>query len=506
MSTNQQLEELRSFLASLSKAPAPITMSSDLHALSSAGDADITIDLARPLYPFQRAGVAYALRQRRVIIGDEMGLGKTLQGIAVVAQAHKEGLKSLIIVPPSLRLNWQREFTSSAPWLTTSVITGNTVTKVPNTDVVIIGDSNVDQWGTTLAGARFGCLIVDEAHRAKNAKANRTKGIANIARSIPDEGYVALLSGTIIVNRPAELVSPLSIIDRLDRVFSGKHSFQNRFCDPVHNGWGWTYNGASNTSELNALLRGTCYVRRKKADVLKELPAKRRAQVSVEVSEEALTHYRHAEEDFRDFVITNGGAQAWDKASKAEVITRLNALRHLLGLAKVKNVVEHAENLLAEGEQVIIFAYHSDVIRQISEALASHGVVKVVGGLTDETKQSAVDQFQSGTAKVFVGQFTAAGVGLTLTASSNVIMAEIPWTPADAVQSEDRAHRIGQTSSVMAWWLTAADPDRPTIDDYMWALLNAKHTTVSAVLDGYGVDLGAETNILGDLIDSIIGN
>lgn len=503
---NQQLEELRAFLSSLDKAPAPITASSELHALSGAHDADIDIDLDRPLYPFQRAGVAYALRQRRCIIGDEMGLGKTLQGIAVVVQAHKEGHKSLVVVPPSLRLNWQREFASTAPWLKVEVVTGNKVARVPKADVVIIGDSNVDAWSTTLAGKKFGCLIVDEAHRAKNDKAGRTKGIAYIAKSIPDEGYVVLLSGTIVVNRPAELVSPLNIIGRLDRVFGGKRSFLNRYCDPVYNGWGWTYNGASNTTELNTNLRGTCYVRRKKMDVLTELPAKRRAQVSVEVNENDLVAYRHAEADFRDFIISSKGEQAWDKASKAEVITRINALRHLLGLAKVKNVVEHVENLLAEDEQVVVFGYHTDVLNALTDALSEYGVVKVVGGMTDASKQEAVDKFQSGKAKVFIGQFTAAGVGLTLTKASNVVMAEIPWTPADAVQSEDRCHRIGQTDSVMAWWLTVADPDNPTIDDRLWGLLNAKHVTVSAVLDGYGQDLGAEGSILADLIDGIVGN
>jgi len=503
---NQQLNELRVFLSSLDKAPAPIVASSELHELSSAQDAEIEVDLDRPLYPFQRAGVAYALRQRRVIIGDEMGLGKTLQGIAVIAQARKEGRKSLIVVPPSLRLNWLREIASSAPWLKVAIITGNKVTRVPKADVVIIGDSNVDMWSTTLAGAKFGCLVVDEAHRAKNPKAGRTKGITFIAKSIPEDGYVVLLSGTIVVNRPSEMVAPLSILGRLDRVFGGRHSFLNRYCDPVHNGWGWTYNGASNTTELNANLRGTCYVRRKKIDVLTELPAKRRAQVSVEISEDDLRDYRFAEDNFRDFILANGGAEAWDRASKAEVITRINALRRLLGVAKIANVVDHCENLLAEDEQVVVFAYHTEVINRIAEALSDYGVVKVAGGMTDQGKQEAVDAFQSGTAKVFVGQFTAAGVGLTLTKASNVVMAEIPWTPADAVQSEDRCHRIGQTDSVMAWWLTVADADLPTIDDRMWGLLNAKHTTVTSVLDGYGVDLGAEGSIMNDLIAGIVGN
>jgi SWI/SNF-related matrix-associated actin-dependent regulator 1 of chromatin subfamily A len=504
---NKQLQELTELLSDLARVAPAIVPDASLHALSSANDGEVSLDLAQPLFPFQRAGVAYALKQKRVIIGDEMGLGKTPQGIAVAVQAHAEGHKVLVVVPPSLRVNWLRSFAMFAPWLTVEVVKGNKVTAFPKSNVVIIGDSNVDAWSIRFAG-KFGALVVDEAHRAKSVTAGRTKGIRHIAKSIPDNGYIVLLSGTIVVNRPNELVSPLSIIDRLDRVFGGKSAFLFRYCEPTHNGWGWLYNGASNTAELNDKLRGTCYVRRRKADVLSELPAKRRAQIATEISDKDLATYRHAEDDFRDFVITNGGAEAWDRASRAEVITRLNALRKLLGLAKVNYVVEHVEELVAEGEKVIVFAHHTDVINQIAEALNEHGVVKVVGGMTDEGKQNAVDSFQTGDAKVFVGQFTAAGVGLTLTASSHVVFAELPWTPAEAVQAEDRAHRIGQTNAVVAWWMTAvdSDPSKLTVDDRMWALLNHKHEIVSAVLDGYGEDMGAEGNLAQALIEGIVGN
>ena len=502
---NQQLSELRAFIKTLDRVAPLMEIDEQLTELSSAKDADIEVDLALPLYPFQRAGVAYALKQRRVIIGDEMGLGKTPQGIAVCAHATKNGQRSLVIVPPSLRINWQRSFQQFAPWLSVTVVKGNKPYRYQATDVTIIGDSNVDAWSTTLAQKRYGCLVVDEAHRAKNSKSNRTKGISYIARSIPNEGYVVLLSGTIIVNRPNELASPLQIIGRLEKAFGSRYSFLQRYCDPKHNGWGWVYNGASNTAELNRILRGTCYVRRKKEDVLTELPAKRRAQYPVEIEEEDLVAYRHAEEDFKDFVFANGGKEAWQRVAKAEVISRLTALRRLLGIAKTASVVEHVNELVEQGEQVIVFAHHKDVIAKYVSAFADHSVVKIVGGMTDEQKDEAVRKFQSGEARVFVGQFTAAGVGLTLTASSNVVFGEIPWTPSEATQAEDRAHRIGQTNAVVAWWLLATDAEKPTIDDRLWALLNAKHETVSAVLDGLAVDLGAEGSTSQALIEGILG-
>ena len=503
---NQQLEDLRSFIATLERVAPKMRVDEALKELSSAEDAEVEVDLAEPLYPFQRAGVAYALKQRRVIIGDEMGLGKTPQGIAVCAHAAKEGLRSLVVVPPSLRINWERSFAKFAPWLSVTVLKGNKPYRFPMTDVVIIGDSNVNTWSTTLAGKRFGCLVVDEAHRAKNGASGRTKGIAWIAQNIPYSGYVVLLSGTIIVNRPNELVSPLAIIGRLDKVFGSCSSFLQRYCDPKHNGFGWVFNGASNTAELNEILRGTCYVRRKKMDVLKELPAKRRAQYAVEIDDGDIASYRHAEEDFKDFVLSNGGKEAWQRVAKAEVISRLTALRRLLGLAKVSSVVDHVNELVEQGEQVILFAHHKDVIAKYSEALAEHKVVKVVGGLSDQQKDEAVSKFQSGEARVFIGQFTAAGVGLTLTSSSNVVFGEIPWTPAEATQSEDRAHRIGQENAVVAWWLLATDPENPTIDDRLWGLLNFKHETVSAVLDGLAADLGAEGSTAQAIIEGILGS
>lgn len=503
--SNQQLAELRSFIQTLDRVAPVMEVDATLTELSSAHDAEVEVDLAQPLYPFQRAGVAYALKQKRVIIGDEMGLGKTPQGIAVCAHAVKHGHRALIIVPPSLRINWERSIALFAPWLSVTVVKGNKPYAYKATDVTIIGDSNVDAWSVTLAQKRFGCLVVDEAHRAKNFKSGRTKGISYIARAIPKEGYVVLLSGTIIVNRPNELVSPLQIVGRLDNVFGSRYSFLQRYCDPKHNGWGWVYNGASNTAELNQLLRGTCYVRRKKEDVLTELPAKRRAQYAIEVSEEDLLAYRHAEEDFKDFILNNGGVEAWQRVAKAEVIARLTALRRLLGVAKIASVVEHVNELVEQGEQVIVFAHHKEVIAKYCSAFEEHNVVKVVGGLSDEQKDEAVRKFQSGEARVFVGQFTAAGVGLTLTASSNVVFGEIPWTPAEATQAEDRAHRIGQTNAVVAWWLLATDAVHPTIDDRLWNLLNAKHEAVSAVLDGIAVDLGAEGSTAQAIIEGIVG-
>ena len=164
--------ELDDLLSNAVRTATPVDVCPELSALSGAHDYDLDFDLALPLLPYQRAGVAYALKQRRVILGDEMGLGKTPQLIAVALKAVEEGLRVLISVPPSLRLQWKREiakFTNNA--LSVEILEGTKGTQTNGSQITIIGDASIAGWAQVLNGERFGALLVDEAHRFKNGKA-----------------------------------------------------------------------------------------------------------------------------------------------------------------------------------------------------------------------------------------------------------------------------------------------------------------------------------------------
>jgi SNF2 family DNA or RNA helicase len=506
---------LDTLLASLPKAPQSTSINPELTALSGAHDFDLDFDLALPLLPYQRAGVAYALRQRRVILGDEMGLGKTPQLIAIAVKAHEEGLRTLVVVPPSLRENWRREiakFTDKA--LTVEVIDGSKPYPLSNADVIVIGDATVTHWASALDRVGFGALLVDEAHRFKSVKAKRTLGLQGIARGIPANGYVVLASGTPAINRPVELVSLLDTIGTLTTVFGSAGSFKWNYCDPIKNNFGWTFNGSTNSAELHEKLRGTCYIRRRKEDVLKELPAKRRAQLAVSLGDGELREYLRIEADFLSWVFDKGGREAVLRVSRAEVITKLTALRQEIGKVKVKHALEHIESIIDTDQPVVVFAHHKAVISEIVSECEKRSVtdprwnvVKVVGGLTDADKQKAVDDFQNGRANIFVGNYQSAGVGLTLTRANQWVSVELPWTPAELSQAEDRCHRISQTESVTAWHITGARTNGvETIDDRLFNLLNAKQTVLSAVLDGFAEDLGAEAgSILASLLADWVG-
>lgn len=504
--------ELDALLASAVRTASPVDVCPELSALSSAHDFDLDFDLALPLLPYQRAGVAYALKQRRVILGDEMGLGKTPQLIAVALKAVEQGLRVLISVPPSLRLQWKREidkFTNNA--LTIEILEGTRATQCNGAQVTIIGDASIAGWAQALNNEGFGALLVDEAHRFKNGKAKRTIALQGIARGIPAEGYVVLASGTPAVNRPVELVPLLDTIGQLNPVFGSAGSFKWRYCDPIKNAFGWTFNGSTNSAELHEKLRGTCYIRRKKADVLTELPAKRQAQVAIALTNTELRDYLRIEEDFLAWVLHKGGREAVLRVSRAETITQLTALRQEIAKVKVKHAIEHIESIIEGDQPVVIFGHHRAVLESIiaeCEARSADdprwNVVSVLGGKSDADKQLAVDDFQSGRASVFVGNYTSAGVGLTLTRANQWVSVELPWTPAELQQATDRCHRIGQTASVTCWHLTGARTNGElTIDDRLFGLLNSKAEVLSAVLDGNAEDLNVEA---GSLVASLLAD
>lgn len=489
--SSQLRPALDEFVQTLDKVEAQIIPDEALFKLSSSRDFDLDFDLELPLLGYQRSAVEYVRRTHRTLVCQDMGLGKTPIGIAVAHMAVTEGYKVMISVPPNLLYQWGAEIKRFAPWLKVASIKGRKTYKLPKCDVLLVPDSIIDSWQNKLVG-KFTSLIVDEAHRFKSETSNRTRGLSLIASQVPKDGYCVLLSGTIIPNRPSEFISPLKIIGRLDPIFGTKRQFLIRYCDyQIVNGFPYT-KGATNTTELNEILRSTVYSRTRKIDVLEDLPPKRRAQLDIELSDSSMNKYRNAEADFLAWVMENYGADAHKAASKAPVITEINKLRQLLGEAKVEPACAHIRSLLEAGEQVIAFAYHSSVINALKEHFKNDGVVVVAGGMTAEAKNNAVTKFTNGEARLFIGQYEAASVGLNLQVASHVVMVEIPWSPSVGAQAEDRAWRYGVKNAVVAWWLTAIDPNAPTIDARMWRICNAKQESISACLDGWAEDMGAE--------------
>ena len=442
--------------------------------------------LKRTLYPFQKKGVAFIeAKQGRALIADEMGLGKTIQALAWL-QLHPEIRPVLIVVPASLKLNWKKE---TEQWIQNpdvQILSGKSPYPVTGKTVIINYDI-LAEWVDALTEIDFKTLILDEIHHIKNNKAKRTKAAIHIGKQIPS---IIGLTGTPIVNRPIEAFNSIKLIN--STIVSNRMDYAYKFCGAHHNGFGWDFNGATNTNELHELLVNTIMLRRLKKDVLTDLPDKVYSYIPMELDNEE--EYRRAEFNFIEFVKKQKGVEAARRASNAEAFAEIEGLKQLSIKGKIKSAINWIHDALDSNGKLVVFCTHKFVINRLMEEFKSIAV-KIDGSVTGEQRQVAINKFQTDSSvQLFVGNIKAAGVGITLTASSNVVFLELPWTPGDLTQAEDRCHRIGQKDSVNIYYLLASG----TIEEKIAKLIDRKRKVLDAVLDGKDTE---QESLLSELIN-----
>jgi SWI/SNF-related matrix-associated actin-dependent regulator 1 of chromatin subfamily A len=247
--------------------------------------------LKKELFPFQKKGVAFIeAKDGRALIGDEMGLGKTIQALAWL-HLHPEKRPAIILCPASLKLNWAKEVRETLSGKQNIQVLQGTKLHTITGDIVIINYDILNAWLEKLQALKPQVLIFDEAHYIKNNSAQRTKATKKLAKGIP---HVIALTGTPIVNRPVEGFNIIQTIDKT--VFPNWWTFVHRYCGAKHNGFGWDFSGATNKEELHKKLTETVMLRRKKADVLPDLPDKLYSFIPMEMSNR--DEYDRAENDF----------------------------------------------------------------------------------------------------------------------------------------------------------------------------------------------------------------
>jgi SWI/SNF-related matrix-associated actin-dependent regulator 1 of chromatin subfamily A len=410
-------------------------------------------------YPFQHAGVEYVRDLPAAIIADEPGLGKTIQGIGWLNQIAAR--RPLIVCPASLRINWRRELEKWAVW-------------DPETTVV---SYNEVQRGKVKG--RFDAALIDEAQYLKNPDSQRSEVLLKRLKCPR-----MFLTGTPIVSRPIELWPLLNSID--PATWGNMSDYGMTYCGGRWNGREWDYRGASNLVELQRRLRSSFMVRRRKADVLTDLPPKVRQLITLPAESagpktaELLAAVRQLWKAKQQALTPEAVAAL---APHREVVqAQLSKVRHEEALAKVPAIVAHCRDLLEGGVQkLVVFAHHRDVMQAIDYQLSAYKPVRVIGGMTDERKQQSVDTFQNvEDCRVFMGQLQAAGVGLTLTAAHTVVFAELDWVPGVMTQCEDRCHRIGQRDSVLVHHLVVDG----SLDARIARSLIRKQSVLDQALDG----------------------
>ena len=444
--------------------------------------------------PFQKGGIAYALAGTRkgTLIADEMGLGKTIQAIGVI-NADPTIKKVLVVCPATLKRNWANELNA---WLTRDLIVGifPAVGEVTIINYDILAKLKSPTAKEPWQGTEYDLLILDEGHRIKNPKSKRAKEVKRIAKVC---NRILVLTGTPIDNRPIELWPILQLVDpetwdpagraKVDGKYvnveagegAGFWNYAKRYCD-AHEEYVtrtkkvWVMTGSSNLAELQDKLRGSCMVRRLKSDVLTELPAKRRQVIVLPNQEYDADGYVISADTYESDI----AALRSNKTAFAEMSER----RHAQAVSKAPQVLEHVLSCLEESNTpIVLFAHHHDVIDILETGLIDSGIttVKVVGDTPLSARNTAVETFQAGQARVFIGSIGAAGVGLTLTKSSHVVFAELDWVPGNVTQAEDRVHRIGQRESVLIQHLVLDN----TLDARICKILVAKQAILFAALD-----------------------
>ena len=498
--------------------PAVIEQRAKNVEMSKATDANIEVPAPEGCVymPFQKAGIAYAQQHPGCLIGDSPGLGKTIQAIGLI-NLNPDISRILIVCPLTLAGNWERELKK---WLVRPMTIGIANSQYwPRTDIVLIHYQIVRKFPSRLTNY-WDLLVCDEAHRLGNRKSLQTKAVlgyqptkkeiatgVQCSSGIPAKRKL-FLSGTPFENCPAEIFGIIHYLD--PETWPSRWKFEARYCGGMNNGFGYEAKGATNLEELSEKLRASVMIRRRKEEVLKELPPKTRVIVEMDatgfehvIQNEKKVWHQH-EGELEDMQAEMELAKASDNPDKFKasvenlrkkaglIFTEIARVRHDTALAKTPKMIEMLQDEIAEtGRKLVVFGHHTDVLRAAHAAFRNS--VIITGDTPQIERDQIVQRFQKDPAcGPFFGSIRATGEGITLTASSTVIFFENDWTASKMAQCSDRCHRIGQRDNVLVkYWILPG-----TIDAHMIKTWIRKEEILEKALDSERAELAQEATIM----------
>jgi SWI/SNF-related matrix-associated actin-dependent regulator 1 of chromatin subfamily A len=472
------------------------------------------------LYPYQVAGTYYGIKKNgRVLLGDDMGLGKTAQGIAIARHFQKDW-PLFIVVPASLLLNWKKELLQWLPDINEDDIT--IIKKGTQRPKGLITISSYDYTHkkenviTNYLGIK-GVLLIDEAHGMKNPEAKRTKSLIRISHAAK---RCIIMTGTPFLSRPFEIWPLLYALNPEHKEWNNSQTFAEKYCEgkviKMGNQHIFYTAGSSNMEEFHDLVRDELMVRRLKTDdgVLDQLPPKRRYTQYLEADENTLKSIETIKTELTNiiseyYVSSNGDLRYLKRqvlAHNSDMEDDIFKAYRLAGLAKVHSICDWISDKLDSGtNKLIIFGHHKDFLDGIQERLVSKKInfMRIDGSTNKDKRFENTEEFQNNEeCRVALLSINAASVGLTLTAASNVLIGEMPWTPALAQQAECRAHRNGQLELVNCYYAIA----NKTFDGILWDMLSRKSVSSNNMLDGgFGDEMEEELEVTStDILEAAI--
>lgn len=452
------------------------------------------------LYPYQQEGAQWLPTRDAALLGFEPGLGKTVTSIAA---ADDIGARDILVLCQAVgKTHWKNEFTRfqkiDRP---VTIINGHTQ-PVPDTGVVIVNYDLISRKDSKVSRALlrrdWDVLIADEAHALKSAKSNRTRAVygkrLDRTNGLAEKAKrVWLLTGTPAPNHAAELYTHLralapDTIELIGRPMT-EQEFVERFCVYRDTTFGRQITGSKNLPALRERIEGFM-LRKRKSEVLQDLPPLTFDTLAVhphDVSRVPQSLIREMSqldmELAMDWGVGGEGDALLASLSALTANEHIATQRRLTGLIKAEIAIDLVSDELRDrGKKMILFCHHTTVIDRIMAGLADMGVgvVKIDGRDNQKTRDNAINDFQNSKwAQVFVGQLTAAGTSITLTAASDVVFVEASWVPSENYQAACRAHRIGQNNGVLARFLTLEG----SLDKQIMTTLARKARDIAVLID-----------------------
>ncbi|NWX39574.1 ZRAB3 endonuclease, partial [Steatornis caripensis] len=456
--------------------------------------------LRKKLLPFQEEGIIFALQRKTSIFNfflffSQMGLGKTIQAIAI-SYYYKNEWPLLIVVPSSLRYPWVDEMEKWIPELSPddiSIIQNKTDTgRISTSKVTILGygllTSDAQTLVDTLYRQSFKVVVIDESHYMKSRNATRSKILLPIVQKAV---RAILLTGTPALGRPEELFMQIEAL--FPRRFGTWSEYAKKYCNARVRFFGkrtqWDCRGASNLEELHQLL-SEIMIRRLKNDVLTQLPPKVRQRIPFDLPQAAAKNLNTTFAEWEK-LMRNLNSDATE-SHFSQVMNLITRMYKETAIAKAGAVKDYIKMMLENDKlKFLVFAHHLSMLQACTEAVIENKVryIRIDGSVPSAERIHLVNQFQKDPdTRVAILSIQAAGQGLTFTAASHVVFAELYWDPGHIKQAEDRAHRIGQCSSVNIHFLIA----KGTMDTLMWAMLNRKARVTGSTLNGKKEKMQAE--------------
>lgn len=468
--------------------------------LLSRKDIELLIDnlpLLKKPRSYQMDYLYYAVNHGNHINGSGVGCGKTK--MAIFYAEMLDLFPCMIVCPASVKSGWLREWKETNPNRRVSIISTSSPPEDFEADVMVInydilGKRITKENGKTSLEIRldgmkkksFSLVIADEIHFLKNRKSIRSKSFKKLAYKVPS---VIGLTGTLIMNRPAELLNILMLIERIKEIAPGDqyhHYFFERYCNMKETNFGMDISGASNIKELNRLLKECCYFQVSKRDALKGLPPISENVVECEITNKRA--YKKADNDLLQFIEDKFKDQEKvDKAARAEFLVKLSTLKQLSLEGKIKAIKKWVEEWMEanEEEKLLVFASQSAILTKIAGEF-KEGLLITGGTATKKRDEILQKFFLQKESRVLFANIGCLGTGVDglQKVCSNMAILELPPRPSDLVQVIGRLERSGQENPVTIQYLLSTE----TIDQDLWEMLKGKKGITDMLNKGFQDD------------------